>query len=435
MSEVREFWAVVIDVWQAGIYGVDLGQILVSIAVFLLFLGLRRLFSASVIGLLHQWTRRTRYTFDDQLLDALREPLRFVFVVVGFYVAVRIAPFPEDVDAVLNRITRTLILFTIFWVLYRAIEPLSFLFDRVVGIFGQAGLSLSIRNFFAKVAKFAIVAVGFAAILQEWDFNVGAVLGGLGLIGMAVAFGAQNLISNLFAGLAIFIEHIFEVGDWIKSPDVEGTVETIGFRTTKVRRFDKSLVTIPNQKLSDEAVINFSRMTHRRIYWLIGVEYRTTEDQLRQIVEGIRDYVTTHADFETDQGKVVTMVHVDSFNSSSIDIMLYCFTRTTAWTEWMAAKERLAFTIKQLVEGAGTGFAFPSRSLYVETVPFGKPEAFPAGEAADENGGGEASESPKRIARDSSQHGVPPRAGGPRPGAVREGEETDSGGGEGDGVR
>lgn len=378
MSSAQEFWGLVLDVWNTGIYGVDVGQVLMALGVFILFLILRRVFSSVVIGILHTWTSRTRSQVDDKLLEALREPLRFVFVVAGFYAATRVAPFPEAVDAIFTKITRSLIAFTIFWSLYRAVEPLSFLFDRVVGLFGQDGLRDSIRGFFAKVVKFAIAAIGVAAILEEWDFNVGAVLGGLGLIGMAVAFGAQNLIANLFAGLSIFVEHIFEVGDWIRSPDVEGTVEDIGFRTTKVRRFDMALTTIPNAKLSEQAVVNFSRMTNRRIYWKIGLEYRSTADQLQQVVNGIRDYVMSDDAFETDPRRTTTMVHIDSFNASSIDIMLYCFTKTTSWTQWMAVKEQLALEIKQIVEDAGTGFAFPSQSLYVETLPFGKPEPFPS---------------------------------------------------------
>ena len=119
-------------------------------------------------------------------------------------------------------------------------------------------------------------------------------------------------------------------------------------------------------------------MTNRRIYWKIGLEYRSTADQLQQVVNGIRDYVMSDDAFETDPRRTTTMVHIDSFNASSIDIMLYCFTKTTSWTQWMAVKEQLALEIKQIVEDAGTGFAFPSQSLYVETLPFGKPEPFPS---------------------------------------------------------
>ena len=138
-----------------------------------------------------------------------------------------------------------------------------------------------------------------------------------------------------------------------------------------------SLVTIPNARLTGEAVVNFSRRSHRRIYWMIGIEYSASEAQLNQIVAGISDYVHGNDDFQTDPAKATTLINVDSFNESSIDIMFYCFTKTTNWDDWMVIKEALAYKVKEIVEQAGTGFAFPSSSLYVEKMPFGRPEAYP----------------------------------------------------------
>jgi MscS family membrane protein len=127
--------------------------------------------------------------------------------------------------------------------------------------------------------------------------------------------------------------------------------------------------------LSDQAVTNFSRMTHRRIYWMIGVEYRTTVPQLHRIRDEIEDYVLTSPAY-ADPSEASTFVRIDRFSESSIDIMLYCFTITTNWGEWLEIKEALAYRIKEIVEGAGSGFAFPSRSLYVEALPGGSPEPF-----------------------------------------------------------
>jgi MscS family membrane protein len=378
MSTLKDFWQEVVFVWHAGVAGVSLGDVLTALGVFLLFLLLRRIFARVVIDFLRRLTKRTKTELDDTVLTALEPPLRFVFVVIGVYWASQVAEMPRDIDLFLTRVVRTLIAFTIFWTLYRLVVPLSYLVDRLTILAGSRGMRDSLRGFFAKVAKFAIACLAIVAILEEWDFNVAAVLGGLGLIGMAVAFGAQNLIQNLFAGLSIFLDHIFEKGDWIRTPDVEGTVEDIGFRTTKIRRFDKGLVTIPNQMLAGTALVNFSRMTNRRIYWKIGLEYRTSETQLRQVVQGIRDHVYGDAAFETDPGRATTLINVDSFNDSSIDIMLYCFTKTTNWGEWMEIKEALAYRIKEIVEAAGAGFAFPSQSLYLEQLPFGTPELFPA---------------------------------------------------------
>src|SRR5690606_12872979 len=109
-------------------------------------------------------------------------------------------------------------------------------------------------------------------------------------------------------------------------------------------------------------------MTHRRIYWFIRLEYRTTVDQLRQVCDGIRDYLRTNPDF-APESEVATFVRVDRFTDSSIDIMIYCFTKTTNWGEWLAIKETLALKIKEIVEGAGAGFAFPTQSIYVKALP------------------------------------------------------------------
>jgi len=146
---------------------------------------------------------------------------------------------------------------------------------------------------------------------------------------------------------------------------VEGTVEHIGFRSTTIRQFDKAPVYVPNAAFADTPVINFSRMTHRRIKWAIGVEYRTTKEQLAYIRDEIEAYLWTNDDFAKPP-EAALLVYVDTFNSSSIDFLVYCFTRTTNWEQWLQAKERLAYRIMEIVRAAGTDFAFPSSTLYVQ---------------------------------------------------------------------
>lgn len=377
MNSVSEFWHVVGDVWDAGVLGVSLGNVVTALGIFFIFLLVRRLFFRLVVSSLLVLTSKTKTNLDDLLLQAIEKPLEFAFGVVGLYVAGQAVPMSEDVGIIFDRIVRSLVAFTMFWTIFRALDPLSFLMDRVLSVVGSPGMQDTMKDFLIKLTKFVVIALGVAAVFQEWGFNVAAVLGSLGLVGMAVALGAKDFIANLFAGLTIFLDRMFEKGNWIQTPDVDGLVEDIGFRATKVRRFDKALVTIPNARLAGEALINFSRMTNRRIYWKIGVEYRTTQDQLRAIIRDILDYVKNNPDFETDPSRTKTFVFMDSFGASSIDVMLYCFTKSIEWGEWLAAKERLAFKVKEIVEGHGSAFAFPSTSLYVETLPFGKPEPFP----------------------------------------------------------
>jgi len=364
------------QVWDTGILGTNLGEIFLAIGIFLVFLFARRLFFQTTIKSLKLMVKKTKTDLDDQVLAALEQPLKFAFVVIGLYVAGQFVTLSDTLEHILSRLVRSMIAVTLFWAIFRIVDPLSSLFDRAIGLFGSVSMHETIKGFFVKILKAIIVCLGVAAVFQEWGFNVAAVLGSLGLVGMAIALGAQDFIKNMFAGLMIFLDRIFEKGNWIKTPDVEGTVEEIGFRATKIRQFDKALVTIPNSKLASEALINFSRMTQRRIYWKIGVEYRTTKEQLGGIIQDIRDYLHNNPDFETDPAKTKTFVYLDSFGISSVDILLYCFTKTTVWGEWLSVKEHLAYKIKEIVEGHGSSFAFPSTSLYVETLPFGTPEPF-----------------------------------------------------------
>lgn len=373
---IEGFWQEVQKVWDAGIFGTDLGNIFLAAGIFLLFLFARRIFFRTIMHSFKLMARKTKTDLDDQVLTAIEQPLEFAFVVIGLYVAAQFVTLSETLAYILAQLVRSLIAVTIFWAIFRVIDPLSSLLDRAIGRFGSESMHETVKGFFVKVTKAVVVALGIAAVFQEWGFNVAAVLGSLGLVGMAVALGAQDLIKNIFAGLTIFLDRMFEKGNWIKTPDVEGNVEEIGFRATKVRQFDKALVTLPNSKLANEALINYSRMTNRRIHWMIGVEYSSTKEQILNIIQGISRYIHECGDFETDPAQTKTFIFLDSFGSSSIDIKLYCFTKTIVWGEWLEAKERLAYKIKEIVEGQNASFAFPSTSLYVETLPFGTPEPF-----------------------------------------------------------
>ena len=256
------------------------------------------------------------------------------------------------------------------------VDPLSFLLGRLKDLF-----SATMVSWFVKAIKILFMFIGAAAILDVWGIEIGPILAGLGLFGLAGALAAQDLLKNLLSGVLILAERRFQVGDWIRVDGVvEGTVETIGFRSTAVRQFDKALVQVPNAALADNAVINYSEMTHRRIYWKIGVIYGTTVDQLRFIRDQIEAYILNGDDFAKPP-EVSTFVRIDSFGDSSIDIMVYCFTKTTVWGEWLAVKERLAYRIKEIVQEAGSDFAFPSTSIYLESFPGDQPEVFqlPAG--------------------------------------------------------
>jgi len=371
VEQVKEFWKLVLEVWNTGVGGIDIGKALVAILILAAFFLLRGLFTRLVIGRLNAIAKRTTNRLDDNMVDSLEAPVRMVPIVIGVFFASEYLAFKDIYADIADNIVKSLIAVCIFWGAYRLTIPMSFLLRRLERVFTH-----ELVEWLVKAIHVAVIVVAAATILQIWGIQVGPIIAGAGLFSVAVALGAQDLFKNLIAGILILGEKRFRIGDWIRvEGTVEGTVKSIGFRSTVVRRFDKAPVLVPNARLADTAVINFSGMTHRRIYWTIGVEYRTSIDQLRRIRDEIESYVLNSPDF-ADPKDVSTFVRIDRFSDSSIDFMLYCFTRTTDWGEWLKIKENLALRIKEIVEAAGTGFAFPSQSLYVEQIPSERPELF-----------------------------------------------------------
>jgi MscS family membrane protein len=371
MEKLTQFWQVVLDVWDKGVFGVDLGRIIVALLILFGFLLIRRWLTRVFMGRLAALAERTSVRVDDEVVEVLEDPFSFIPVVLGVFLAAEYLSLSGRLDVVFDRTVRSLVVFVIFWSLVRLVRPLSFFLEQLKEV-----LSIPMAEWLLKGVRAAFTLIGAATVLEIWGIQVGPILAGLGLFGVAVALGAQDLFKNLIAGILIIAEGRFHPGDWVRVDGVvEGTVESIGFRSTLIRRFDKAPVYVPNANLSDSAVTNFSSMTHRRICWTIGVEYRTTVAQLRKIRDDIESYILGSESF-AHPPEVATFVRIDGFNDSSIDIMLYCFTRTTVWGEWLKIKEGLAYKIKEIVEAAGTSFAFPSRSVYVETVPAEEAEIF-----------------------------------------------------------
>jgi len=371
MNTLRDFWLIVIDVWRKGLFGIDIGRIVTAVLIFLGFLFIRRLFTRVIINRLKAVTRRTRTRLDDDALEVLEKPVSFIPVVLGVFFATDYLPLNDLLANIADRLVRSLIVLVIFWGLINLLRPLSVLFRRLEEL-----LTTAMVDWLIKATKTAFIFIGVATVLEIWGIKIAPILAGLGLFGVAVALGAQDLFKNLISGILVIAEKRFNPGDWIKVDGIaEGIVETIGFRSTLIRRFDKAPLHVPNSKLSDNSLTNFSAMTHRRIFWIIGVEYRTTISQLRTIRDNIEAFIMESDDFARPP-EVPMFVRIDRFSDSSIDIMVYCFTKTTNWGVWLKIKEGLAYKIKEIVEEAGTSFAFPSRSIYVESMSDDQAEVF-----------------------------------------------------------
>ena len=359
MEALINFKKLFLSVWEKGILGVDIGQIVIGLIIFLIFLIFRGLISKLIIKKLEVISKKTSNKLDDTFVKAMVGPARFLPIVLGFFFASYYMTFSDDTRSFVDNINRTLITILLFWIIHQIIEPISYVLSGLDKI-----LTRELIGWIIKSLKILIFILGAAAVLELWGIKIGPIIAGLGLFGVAVALGAQDLFKNLISGILVLVEKRFKMGDWILVEGIiEGIVEKIGFRSTTIRKFDKSLAIIPNFQFAENAVINVSQTTNWLISWIITLQYDTTIEQLKNIRDQIENHIKDNDDYNKDIGLAV---RVDKFSDSSIDMYVRCFTKTSSWNEWLKVKEKLAISVKQIVEKNGASFAFPSQSIYVE---------------------------------------------------------------------
>ncbi|MDA7444260.1 mechanosensitive ion channel family protein [Candidatus Pelagibacter ubique] len=359
MDIFNNFSDLFFSVWSKGIHGIDIFQILIGIGIFFIFLIFRGIISKVIIKRLESISKRTTNKLDDTFVHAMVGPARFLPIVLGFFIASYYMSFGEDGKVAIDTINRTLITIFIFWVIHQIVEPISYILSGL-----DKMLTRELIGWIIKSLKILIFILGLAAVLELWGIKIGPIIAGLGLFGVAVALGAQDLFKNLISGILVLVEKRFKIGDWILvEGTIEGIVEKIGFRSTVIRKFDKSLAIIPNFQFAENSVVNISETTNWRIRWSITLQYDTTVAQLKKVREEIENYINKSEDFNQSVG---VAVRIEKFSDSSIDLLVRCFTASNSWSDSLLVKERLAIAIKEIVEGNKASFAFPSQSIYIE---------------------------------------------------------------------
>ncbi|MDC0532183.1 mechanosensitive ion channel family protein [Candidatus Pelagibacter ubique] len=359
MDIFNNFSDLFFSVWSKGIHGIDIFQILIGIGIFFIFLIFRGIISKVIIKRLESISKRTTNKLDDTFVHAMVGPARFLPIVLGFFIASYYMSFGEDGKVAIDTINRTLITIFIFWVIHQIVEPISYILSGL-----DKMLTRELIGWIIKSLKILIFILGLAAVLELWGIKIGPIIAGLGLFGVAVALGAQDLFKNLISGILVLVEKRFKIGDWILvEGTIEGIVEKIGFRSTVIRKFDKSLAIIPNFQFAENSLVNISETTNWRIRWSITLQYDTTVAQLKKVREEIENYINKSEDFSQSVG---VAVRIEKFSDSSIDLLVRCFTASNSWSDSLLVKERLAIAIKEIVEGNKASFAFPSQSIYIE---------------------------------------------------------------------
>ena len=361
MQIFENFFAQIRAVLYNGVFGIsllDLGIILISIIFAFL---IRSIFAKLIVSKLKKIVIKTSTEIDDSLYDALIPPFKLLPIVLAFLAVTLYFEIDSTLGLYFQKINSTLATIFIFLLIHQALIPFSNIFSKLEKILTKALVIWIVRSL-----KYLIIFLGIVAVLEVWGIKIGPVIAGLGLFGVAVALGAQDLFKNLISGIMILLEKRFHIGDVISVPGhSEGTVEHIGFRSTLIKRFDSTPITIPNYIFAEAPILNYTNRTNRRINWIIGLEYNSTLEQIKNLTNAIKNYIINNSDFIVNDNYKV-FVRLDKFNDSSIDILIYCFTSTNDWEKFLEIKEKLAIEIKSNIEKLNLNFAFPSQSIYIE---------------------------------------------------------------------
>jgi MscS family membrane protein len=219
----------------------------------------------------------------------------------------------------------------------------------------------------SKLGRIIVLVLAVLVILQNLGFSISGVLAFGGIGGIAVGFAAKDMLANFFGGLTIYMDRPFVVGEWIRSPDkdIEGTVEYIGWRHTRVRAFNKNPIYVPNALFTTIVVENPTRMTNRRIKETIGIRYADL-DKMAGIVADVKAMLQKHPEVDTE---ATLIVNFNQFGASSLDFFIYTFTRTVEWVRYHEVKQDILLKVASIIKAHGAELAFPTRTLHIESTP------------------------------------------------------------------
>lgn len=344
----------------------SLNEQFATVALLLLAGALAHVLLGFVLRRLHLVAVESEQTWDDVLITAVEKPLRVGLWVLIAYLALEIDPLAPRVQERLMQALNTGLVFLLAWFVHRLITGVK---NEVLSRSDLRGASSSDKATIRATAKLVRIALWIVAglmILQTIGVSISGLLAFGGIGGIAVGFAAKDLLANFFGGLSIYLDRPFTVGDWIRSPDkqIEGTVEDVGWRLTRIRTFDQRPLYVPNAVFSQIAVENPSRMFNRRIYETIGLRYQDA-DKIEAVVEQVRQMLQDHEDIDKSRTLIVNFV---AFGPSSLDFFVYTFTKTTVWVDYHKIKEDILLRILKIIHANGADVAFPTRTLNIEQV-------------------------------------------------------------------
>jgi MscS family membrane protein len=320
---------------------------------------------------LHRWVvhiaGKTATKLDDILLEAAEKPARWFLLIVGLLLTVHVLQPPEPLLPLLtgiDQVARLAAIVTGIWFVWRMVDGLGAHFQARAKD-TESPLDDQLIPFVAKTLKIFLVMTGVLVVAQNMGYSISGLLASLGIGGIAVAMAAKDTVANVFGSIMILLDRPFVVGDWIKTSEFEGVVEEVGFRSTRVRTFGKTLVNVPNSRMANMVIDNIDARPKRRIKMRIGITYDATPAQMQQAIAGIEQLLRDHPGVDQEY----SLVKFDEFADSSLSIFLYYFSASTVWEEYLQVRQEVNMQIMELLAELGLAFAFPTQTLHIESLP------------------------------------------------------------------
>lgn len=348
--------------WLSNLMGEDstwVAQVFVVVALTLLLAYVLRL----ILKKLLRKTEATKTLWDDALLGALVKPLNIFVLLIGLSWAADIAgrASKAEIFSAVGTVRDVGIIAVLTWFLVQFISRAEK--NLMDPMYTAKPLDETTVRAMGKVLRISVIITSLLIVMQSFGYSISGVLAFGGIGGLAVGFAAKDLLANFFGGLMIYLDRPFAVGDWVRSPDknIEGTIEDIGWRLTRIRTFDKRPLYVPNATFTQISVENPSRMLNRRIYETIGIRYDDAE-KMSAIVSDVKNMLCNHPELDQEQ---TLIVNFNAFAASSLDFFVYTFTKTTEWIRYHEIKQDVLLKIIDIIAAHGAECAFPTSTLHI----------------------------------------------------------------------
>lgn len=372
-----------------------LAKSIVSISVFVILFFFRHLIAHLIIKLLGFFSKFLKnQEVQEKIKHDISKPILWFLIISSISISLAILAFPKPASPDFVMWVNASYIITLSWL---AISLFKGYGIAILGSIAEKNNTFrrEVINLLLKITYFLIILVAVLVLLKNFGFNISALIASLGIGGLAVAFAVKDMLANFFASVVLLFDNSFNQGDWIVCGDIEGTVVEMGLRRTTIRTFDNAMLFVPNSLLANSSVRNWNRRKRgRRIRMQIGVTYDSTPDQIRSCVKDIKTMLLNHPKIAKDTDERPPLSHyeldlkqnivslddllgyksnlfvvLDEFADSSINILVYCFSTTVNWGEWLDVRQDVMLKIMDIIASHNLSFAFPSQSLYIEEMP------------------------------------------------------------------